>query len=90
TIPLPTIDGGIVRFDPSSMSGGSSHQIDLTVNDSGNPILSVSSNLQFTVNEIVIDPDGVKSTNSSGGSFGYLMLLFFILLRTHNGHSRLR
>jgi hypothetical protein len=90
TIPLPTIDGGIVSFDPSSMSGGSSHQIDLTVNDNGNPILSVSDSIEFTINVSQIDPGGVKSDKSSGGSFSYLMLLFFILLRTHNGHSRLR
>jgi hypothetical protein len=90
TIPSPTIDGGIVSFDPSFMSGGSSHQIDLTVNDNGNPILSVSNSLEFTVNEsqiVVIDD---KSTSSSGGAFSYLMLLFFILLRSKSWYSRLR
>ncbi|MFT5295210.1 MAG: beta-glucanase (GH16 family) [Colwellia sp.] len=89
-IPSPIINGGIVSFDPSSMSGGSSHQVNLTVNDSGDPILSVSSSIQFTVNEsqiVVIDD---KSTSSSGGSFSYVMLLLFILLRSKNGHSRLR
>jgi beta-glucanase (GH16 family) len=89
-IPSPTIDGGIVSFDPSFMSGGSSHKIDLTVNDNGNPILSVSSSLEFTVNEsqiVVIDD---KSTRSSGGAFSYLMLLFFVLLRSKSWYSRLR
>jgi beta-glucanase (GH16 family) len=89
-IPSHTIDGRIVSFDPSSMSGGSSHRIDLTVNDNGNPMLSASSSIQFTVNEVQIDPGGVKNNKSSGGSFSYVMLLLFILLRPKNGHSRLR
>jgi beta-glucanase (GH16 family) len=81
TIPSPIIDGGIISFDPSSMAAGGSHQVDLTVNDNGNPILSVSSSIHFTVNEVQIDPDSVKSDKSSGGSFSYLMLLILILLR---------
>jgi beta-glucanase (GH16 family) len=89
-IPSPTIDGGMVSFDPSSMSGGSSHKIDLTVNDNGSLILSASDSIEFTVNESQIDANEDISTNSSGGAFSYVMLLFFILLRTNNGHSRLR
>ena len=89
-IPLPTIDGGVVRFDPSSMSGGSSHKVDLTVNDNGNPILSASSSIQFTVNEVQIDPGGVESNKGSGGSFSYLMLLMLILLSTKCGYFNLR
>jgi beta-glucanase (GH16 family) len=86
-IPSPTIDGRIVSFDPSSMSGGSSHRIDLTVNDNGNPMLSASSSIQFTVNESQINSDDDKSTNSSGGSFAFLMLLMLILLKAKNTQS---
>jgi beta-glucanase (GH16 family) len=89
-IPSPTIDRGIVSFDPSTMAEGDTHQVNLTVNDNGNPMLSVNSSIQFTVNEnqiVVIDD---KITSSSGGAFSYLMLLFFILLRSKSGHSRLR
>jgi hypothetical protein len=80
-IPSPTIDSGMVSFDPSSMTQGGTHQINLTVNDSGDPMLSVSSSIQFTVNEgqIVVVDD--KSTSSSGWAFSYLMLLMLILLR---------
>jgi len=89
-IPSTTIDGGIVSFDPSSMIGGGSHKIDLTVNDNGNPILSVSSSIQFTVNEIQIDSDDDKNTQSSGGSFSYLILLLLMQLSLKKWHFRLR
>ena len=89
TIPSPIIDGSSVSFDPSSMIEGRSHQIDLTVNDSGNPILLVRSSIQFTVNESQINSDDDKSTNSSGGSFAFLMLLMLILLNAKNTQSRI-
>jgi len=89
-IPSPTIDSGMVSFDPSSMTQGGTYQINLTVNDSGDPILSVSDSIEFTVNVSQIVANDDLSTNSSGGAFSYMILILFILLRTHHGHSRLR
>ena len=85
-IPSPTINEGIVSFDPSSMLVGSSHQIELTVNDNGNPALSVSSSIQFSVKEsqatrTVEDKD---SSKNSGGLFSYLILLLLTVISARN------
>ena len=82
TIPSPIIDGGLVSFDPSSMAGGNSYQVDLTVTDNGNPRLSVSSTIKFSVNNMPLDAgDDDERGKSSGGLFSYLLLLMLIVFR---------
>jgi len=79
-IPSPTIDGGVIRFDPSSMVEGLSHKINVTVNDNGAPTLSVSESIQFSVKETQSDPDNENNNKSSSGSFSYLMLLLLVVI----------
>jgi beta-glucanase (GH16 family) len=81
TIPSPIIDGGLVIFDPSSMAGGNSYQVDLTVTDNGNPRLSVSNTIKFSVNNMPLDAGDDEREKSSGGLFSYLLLLMLIVFR---------
>jgi beta-glucanase (GH16 family) len=77
-IPSPTIDDGVISFNPSSMVEGSSHNINVSVNDNGEPILSVSESIQFSIKEAQIDPSNEDNNKSSGGSFSYLILLLLV------------
>jgi hypothetical protein len=81
TIPSPIIDGGLVIFDPSSMAGGNSYQVELTVTDNGNPRLSVSNTIKFSVNNMPLDAGDDEREKSSGGLFSYLLLLMLIVFR---------
>ena len=85
-IPSATIDGASVIFDPSSMVVGSFHQIELTVNDNGNPVLSVSSSIQFSVKESQATPtvEDKDSSKNSGGLFSYLILLLLTVISARN------
>lgn len=83
-VPSPTIEGGIISFDPSSMVEGSSHNIKVTVNDNGEPILSANSSIQFSVNESLVEPDKEDKPTSSGGAFSYLMLLLIAIIGARN------
>jgi hypothetical protein len=66
------------------MVKGSSHNIKVTVNDNGEPILSAKSSIQFSVNESLVEPDKEDKPTSSGGAFSYLMLLLIAIIGARN------
>ncbi len=80
-IPSPVINDEKLSFDPTSMVAGSSHRIDATVIDNGNPALSTSASIQFSVkdSQVTLPDDSVEvPEKSSGGTF--YSLLWMILL----------
>lgn len=79
-IPSPTIDGNVIRFDPGSMVAGSSHNVDVTVNDNGEPMLFVSKSIQFSVSEAQTDSKNDDNNKSSSGSFSYLLFCLLVII----------
>jgi beta-glucanase (GH16 family) len=85
-IPSPAIMGEAISFDPASMVEGSVHNVDVTVSDNGEPVLSTSTSLQFRVKDSQVSPiagatDNESNSKSSGGTFNYLLLLMLVLFR---------
>jgi beta-glucanase (GH16 family) len=78
-IPSPSINEDVISFDPTSMVVGSTHNIDVTVIDDGEPTLSASTDIQFSVTDNQVDQPIDENPKSSGGSFSYLMLFILIL-----------
>jgi|TARA_B110000091_G_C13643315_1_gene402183 hypothetical protein len=48
-IPSSIIHGSSVKFDPSSMTEGDTHTIEVGINDNGQPTLIASDTIQFRV-----------------------------------------
>ncbi len=78
-IPSPIITNETLRFDPTTMIGGSSHKIEVTVTDNGIPAQSTSTSIQFSIaqsqaeqlGDTVID----EPSKSSGGALYNLLWL---------------
>ncbi|WP_245942422.1 glycoside hydrolase family 16 protein [Candidatus Colwellia aromaticivorans] len=77
-IPSPVINGGVISFDPASMVGSSSHTIEVTVSDNGNPVLSTSASVQFTVEETPVTQPLDEAPSKSGGVMYSLLWLLLI------------
>lgn len=92
-IPSFEINNDIISFDPILMMPGTSHKINITVNDNGNPPLSASYDIEFSVFEDqTLTPTALKkidnNSDNSGGSFNYLLL--FILIMFSRKHLKIR
>jgi len=81
-IPSPIINNETLSFDPTTMVAGSSHKIDVTVTDNGNPALSVSNSIEFSVEQNQISPPDEEPAKSSGGAIYPLLWLLLISLFT--------
>lgn len=90
-IPEPVINNETnnetVSFDPTSMAVGSVHNINVTVNDNGNPTLSANDTVQFSITDNQATTPEKKidngSVNSSGGTYTPLLLLLLLLVRSN-------
>ncbi len=86
-IPSPTFNNQTVTFDPASMVAGRSYNIKVTVTDSGEPALSSSATIQFSVAGQGGGNDDAVDSKTSAGSLNYLLLLtllMFIMFRNKN------
>jgi len=84
-IPSPIINNATISFYPYSMVEGSTHNIEVTVSDNGQPTLTVNTNIQFNVTNsntsLPIDQTDKISNSKSGGSAHYFLLVILILFR---------
>jgi len=79
-IPSPTINDAMVSFDPISMMSGNTHQIEITISDNGNPVLSTTASIEFNVedSQATAPDDSVATpTKNSGGA---IYTLFWMIL----------
>jgi len=88
-IPAPTINNktnkATVSFDPTSMTEGSVHTIDVTVSDSASPALSANATMQVSVkagettqfDEAIQD----QADKKSAGAAFYLAILLLLIAR---------
>ncbi len=83
-IPSPIVNGETISFDPASMVADSSHNINVTVTDNGNPALSVSANIQFSVKDNQpVPPDEVNTANNGGTVYNLLWIILIACYCTY-------
>lgn len=81
-IPSPTINAGTVMFDPISLVQGSSHKIDVTAIDNGEPALAATASIQFSVidNQATTPTEVTSNDDSSNKSSGTFFALTALML----------